>query len=33
MRLEYLGQYWNPGVRRVRLLGKGDEQWRKYLFY
>ncbi len=24
MRLEYLGQYWNPDVRRVRLLGKGE---------
>jgi hypothetical protein len=24
MRLEYLGQYWNAGARRVRLLGKGE---------
>jgi hypothetical protein len=24
MGLEYLGQYWNAGARRVRLLGKGD---------
>jgi hypothetical protein len=24
MRLEYLGQYWNPAAKRVRLLGKGE---------
>ncbi|HKI99709.1 MAG TPA: fumarylacetoacetate hydrolase family protein [bacterium] len=24
MRLDYLGQYWNPKTRRVHLLGKGD---------
>ena len=24
MRLEYLGQYWNPEARRVHLVGKGD---------
>lgn len=24
MRLEYLGQYWNPETRRVHLLGKGE---------
>ncbi|HEX7928852.1 MAG TPA: fumarylacetoacetate hydrolase family protein [bacterium] len=24
MRLEFLGQYWNPEVKRVRLLGRGE---------
>src|SRR5690349_2987402 len=24
MKLEFLGQYWNPDVKRVRLLGKGE---------
>ena len=24
MRLEYLGQYWNPETRRVHLIGKGE---------
>ena len=24
MRLEYLGQYWNPEAKRVRMLGKGE---------
>jgi 2-keto-4-pentenoate hydratase/2-oxohepta-3-ene-1,7-dioic acid hydratase in catechol pathway len=24
MRLQYLGQYWNPAVKRVHLLGKGE---------